>query len=90
MRINKMNKNTLLKMIAVFVLVLTTQTVFGGDDPKYTIANVWEPGSYTLRQDCFISLITSVEKKVTSVTKRRFCSRGMLTFLNCRKVEFKS
>ncbi|MDD3589406.1 MAG: hypothetical protein PHO46_03940 [Thermoguttaceae bacterium] len=61
-----MNKNTLLKMIAVFVLVLTTQTVFGGDDPKYTIANVWEPGSYTLRQDCFISLITSVEKKVTS------------------------
>lgn len=61
-----MSKNSFCGVICVLLFALVTQTAFSADKDKYAVANIWEAGSYTLRQDCFISLITSVDKKVAS------------------------
>ncbi len=61
-----MNKNTLWIFICILFYAFVARTSFGEDNAKYSVANIWEAGSYTLRQDCFISLITSIDKKVVS------------------------
>ena len=56
--------NNLIKASLILLLAFTSQTLFGADETKYSIANVWKSGEYTLYQDCFISLISSSQKEV--------------------------
>lgn len=66
-----MKNNTSLKVFCLFILALFTQVAVGDDGTGYFVANIWEPGNYTLRQDCFISLITSVQKEEKGLDQTR-------------------
>lgn len=48
------------------MITLVTQLVGGAEPLKGNIINIWRSGSYTLRQECFMSLISSVQKEVVS------------------------
>lgn len=65
-----MNKRFMLKYL-MFILLAFTAQVSVGEDSSYSVVNVWEPGKYSLHQDCFVSLITSVQKEEKAFEQSR-------------------
>ncbi len=55
-----MNKNAVIKVFLLAILMLTQRVILA--DESCAIVNIWEEGEYSLRQECFFSLITSAGK----------------------------
>lgn len=65
-----MDKNTLLRGVT-FVILLLAQQVVLADEIKYSLINIWEEGEYSLQQEGFISLISSLGKGEQSFDQTR-------------------
>lgn len=52
--------------VIISVMICVADFAHGADGGKYSVINIWEPGSYNLRQDAASSMITSIDKEVVT------------------------
>ncbi|MDO5308089.1 MAG: DUF6263 family protein [Planctomycetia bacterium] len=73
------SKSSLTTILLGCLFALVMSNVVSRADDKYTPFNAWEKGDYTLRQDCFASVVKSVDKKVFSREQSRIMFTWKIT-----------